>query len=88
MTSTIVLAVVAGLISWVTAGFAIWQWGPGLRKRFVQCPVLKKRAKVLVDQREPKFVSSYAGLQVADVQSCSLLNGLPLTCGKDCLQRL
>ena len=88
MTFTLVLAMVAGLASWVAVGYAIWQWGPGMRKRSVRCPTLKKKAKVLADQREADFVCSYAGLKAADVQYCSLVNGPPLTCDKACLQYL
>jgi hypothetical protein len=88
MTFALVLAIVAGLVSWLAVGYAIWQWGPGLRKRSLWCPTLKKQAKVLGDQREADFVCSYAGLKVVDVQYCSLLKGPPLMCDKACLQHL
>jgi hypothetical protein len=88
MTFNLVLAIVAGLVSWLAVGLAIWQWGPGLRKRSVRCPTLKKQAKVLAEQREAEFVCSYAGLKVTDVQYCSLLKGPPLTCDRACLQHL
>ncbi len=88
MTFTLVLAVVAVLVSWSLVGRVIWQWGPGLRKRSVKCPLLKKRAKVLAEQREAEFVGSYAGLEAVDIEECSLLKGRPITCGKECLQHL
>jgi len=84
MTSTLVLAIVGGLAFWAIVGYAIWQWGPGLRKRSVTCPELKRRAKVLADQREPEFCS----LTVTDIKSCSLVSGPALTCSKDCLSHL
>jgi len=84
MTSTLVLAIVGGLVFWTIVGYAIWQWGPGLRKRSVRCPELKRRARVLADQREGEFGS----LVVTDVKSCSLINGPALTCSKQCLSHL
>jgi hypothetical protein len=87
MSFTLVLAMEAVLIAWVVAGYAIWQYGPGVRERSVRCPVQRKRAKVLADQREAGFFCSYAGLKAVDVTYCSLMKG-PLTCGKECLQHL
>ncbi len=84
MTSTLVLTILTGLVLWAIVGYAIWQWGPGLRKRSVRCPVLNRRAKVLADLREGEFGS----LKVTDIKYCSLLNGPPLTCSKECLQHL
>jgi hypothetical protein len=81
MSSALVFAIVAGLVFWAIAGYAIWRWGPGLRKRSVWCPVLKRRARVLADQREAEFGS----LMAVDVKSCSLIKGQALTCGKECL---
>jgi hypothetical protein len=83
MTSTLALVLLTGLLCWTVAGYAIWKWGPGLRTRRVRCPVLKRRARVLADQREVEF----ACLKVADVKRCSLMSG-SITCGKECLQRL
>jgi hypothetical protein len=83
MTPTLVIAILVGLLFLAIAGYGIWQWGPGLRKRSVWCPVLKRRAKVLADQREAEF----ARLVVADIKSCSLLNGT-LTCKKECIPHL
>lgn len=82
------LAVLAVLVSWSLAGRLIWQWGPGLRKRSVKCPLLKKRATVLAEQREAGFVGSYAGLETVDISQCSLLKAPAITCGKKCLQHL
>ena len=84
MTSTLMFAAIAGLAFWVVVGYFIWKWGPGLRRRSVQCPVLKRRAKVLADQREAEFAS----LKVVDVKACSLLNGSLLMCNKECLTHL
>jgi hypothetical protein len=81
------LAIGAVLIALVVAGYAIWQYGPGVRKHSVRCPVLKERAKVLVDQREADFFCSYAGLKAVDLTHCSLMKGA-LTCSKECLQNL
>jgi len=88
MTSTLVPAFLAVLVSWSFAAFAIWKWGPGLRSRSVRCPLVKKRATVLADQRETGFPCSYAGLEAVDIKRCSLVNGRPLMCAKECLQHL
>lgn len=72
------------LVCWAIAAYLIWKWGPGLRKRSVQCPEKKVRAVVMADQREGDF----ACLRVADVRSCSLLAEKPLSCGKGCLSVL
>lgn len=83
--STIIALEVAGvLVCWTVAAYAIWKWGPGLRKRIVGCPEKKVRAKVLADQREAEF----GCLRVADVKACSLLPGAPLGCAKECIARL
>jgi hypothetical protein len=87
MSFSLALAIGAMLMALVVAGYAIWQYGPGVRRRSVRCPVLRKRAKVLVDQREAEFFCSYAGLKAVDLTDCSLMNGA-LTCGKECLQNL
>jgi hypothetical protein len=79
--NSLVFAIVGGVVLWGIAGWAIWQWGPGLRNRSVRCPVLKRRAKVLADQREAEFGS----LMVVDAKSCSLAPGQALTCSKGCL---
>jgi hypothetical protein len=69
------------------AGWMIWRWGPGERTWRVWCPVHKKEAKIVAIQREAEFVPSYAGLQVYDVKRCSLFEGRPVTCEKECLKR-
>jgi hypothetical protein len=84
--TSILLATVIVLALWAIVGYAIWQWGPGLRKRSVWCPILKKRAKVLAEQREALFVPSYAGLTMVDIKQCSLFEGGPPDCQKECLQ--
>lgn len=83
MESIVAIQVVGVLLAWSVAAYAIWKWGPGLRKRSVRCPEKKLRAKVLADQREAEFGS----LRVTDVTACSLFAGAPL-CGKECLGRL
>jgi len=88
MTSSILLALMAVAAVWAIAVYLMWQWGPGLRERSVWCPLQKKRATVLVEQREALFVNSYAGLGVVDIKRCSLFRSGALGCHKQCLQRL
>jgi len=80
MTAIIKEALVGVAVCWVVAGYAIWKWGPGLRKRFVRCPERKLRATVLADQREAEFGS----LHVVDVHACSLLTPVQSHCSKQC----
>jgi hypothetical protein len=87
-TSTLFLAVMIVLALWAIMTYAIWQWGPGLRRRTVWCPVRKKRARVLALQREALFYPSYAGLSVIDIKECSLLKRGQMNCHKECLQRM
>lgn len=84
MGNIILLEVVGVLLAWVVAGFTIWKWGPGLRKRSVTCPNTKRTARVLADQREAEF----GCLRVVDVETCSLIPGQELTCGKNCLAKI
>jgi hypothetical protein len=84
MTSTLVLVAFVGLAAWAIAAYAIWYYGPGLRRRSVQCPLLKRRVQVVADQREADFGS----LKVVDITFCSVFDGQPDTCGKECLYRL
>jgi len=77
------------LIAFTVVGYAIWQYGPGVRERSVRCPLLKKRAKVLADQREANSYCSYAGLEAVDLTYCSFMNGpLGFKCSKECLRNL
>jgi hypothetical protein len=85
MTLSSIYAVVAVLVFWAVAAYAVWLWGPGLRRRTVWCPVYKTEAKVLVEQKEAGFRNSYAGLARVDILRCSLFNGDPLRCQKECL---
>jgi hypothetical protein len=71
-------------ICWAVTGYAIWKWGPGLRRRFVRCPERKQFASVLADQREAEFGS----LHVVDVKACSLVTSAPINCSKQCATRL
>jgi len=87
MSFNVLFAIGTVLIALLVAGYAIWQYGPGLRERSVLCPVLKKRAEVLVDQREAGFFCSYAGLEAVNLTYCSLMKDA-LTCSKECLQNL
>jgi hypothetical protein len=72
------------LVAFVAVGYAIWQWGPGLRKLSVMCPVMRRSARVLAEQCESEF----GNLRVVDVKYCSLLNGAEVSCGKGCLPSL
>ena len=80
MTVIIKEAIVGVVVFWTVAGYEIWKWGPGLRKRFVRCPENKLRATVLADQREAEFGS----LRVVDVKGCSLLTPSHPDCSKQC----
>jgi len=80
MTAIIKEALVGVAVCWVVAGYAIWKWGPGLRKRSVKCPESRRRATVLADQREAEFGS----LRVVDVKECSLLTPTQMNCSKQC----
>ncbi len=84
MTTFIPEAIVGVLVCWIIATYAIWKWGPGVRKRRVRCPEKRLRARVLADQREADFAS----LQVVDVKACSLIAGAPLNCSKQCVSGL
>jgi hypothetical protein len=84
MTNIYVLEISTVLVCWAVAGYVIWKWGPGFRKRAVGCPEKKVRARVMADQREAEF----GCLRVADVESCSLFPGADLTCSKACVPHL
>jgi len=80
MTTIIKEALVGVAVFWAIAGYLIWKWGPGLRKRSVRCPERKLRATVLADQREAEF----SCLRVVDVKECSLLTPAHPDCAKQC----
>ena len=84
MDSIIGIEIIAVLTAWAVAGFTIWKWGPGLRKRSVTCPNTKRTARVLADQREAEF----GCLRVVDVRTCSLIPSQVLSCGKDCIAKI
>jgi len=84
MDSILIFESVAVVVCWIIAAYAIWKWGPGLRKRSVKCPEKKGHAKVVAAQREVEF----GCLGVADVTACSLFHNEPLSCGKECLTHL
>ena len=84
MNSIIALEISGVIICWMLLAYAIWKWGPGLRRRSVRCPEKRIRARVLAEQREAEF----GCLQVADVKECSLIQNVPLACAKGCLARL
>ncbi len=86
MTAGIAVTIVAVLALWAVAAFAVWYWGPGLRRRTVWCPVFKMHANIVTEQKEGGFEDSYAGLAVMDVKRCSLFKGQAVRCEKDCLQ--
>jgi len=85
MFSAFVFGVMFIAAVWAIGGYLIWEIGPGERIRTVRCPVLKKRATILADLKEARFPGSYAGLTIADVQLCSLLERSHLVCHKDCI---
>ncbi len=84
MTVSLLIGFGLVLVGFVITGYAIWQYGPGLRERPVVCPLRRRHAHVLADQRESEF----GNFRVVDVQHCSLLNGAEVSCGKSCLKYL
>lgn len=84
MEKLLLMEVLSVLAAWAVTGYAIWKWGPGLRRRKVHCPEKNLKAVVLADQREAEF----GCLTVADVRECSLLERGPVACGKACLVKL
>ncbi len=84
MDPIMILEVGAVVLCWIIAAYAIWKWGPGLRKRSVKCPEKRLRARVVADQREAEF----GCVGAADVTDCSLTSDRPLSCGKECLSHL
>ncbi|HVN08096.1 MAG TPA: hypothetical protein VMV61_03950 [Patescibacteria group bacterium] len=85
MSSAFLFGVMFVAAVWAIGGYFIWEFGPGDRVRSVRCPVLKKRATILACLKERNFAGSYAGLRIADVQLCSLLESTHLACHKDCI---
>ncbi len=79
-----VMEAILAFAVWTMVGYAIWKWGPGVRKRRVRCPEKQASATVFAVQRESEF----GCLRVIDVKACSLLPGTPLACDKQCLARL
>ncbi len=82
MDNGVAVAIVAGVLALAFAGWAIYNWGPGVKRRTVHCPEKKVPAEVDVVQKE----GSFGALVDADVASCSLLPGGPVDCGKECLR--
>ena len=80
MSALIKVAIAAVGVCWTITAYAIWNWGPGLRKRSVRCPENQKIALVLAEQREAEFAS----LRVVDVKECSLLTPGHPACSKQC----
>jgi len=78
-----VLAMAAVAGAWGVFAYTVRRWGPGRRRRSVRCPEKKRRARLVVEQREGDFGS----LRVVDVDACSLLPEGPVTCGKECLEK-
>ena len=78
-----VVAILAVVAAWSVFAYTVWRWGPGRRHRTVRCPEKKRRARLVVEQREAEF----GALQVTDVSACSLLPEGPVTCDKACLQK-
>lgn len=80
------MGVVIGLMlgTWTVAAFAIWKWGPGIRRRSVRCPEKGVLAEVMADQQEGDF----GCLRVVDVRRCSLVPGDMLNCERECMVKL
>ena len=85
MSSAFLVGIMFVAAVWAVGAYLIWEFGPGERIRSVRCPVLKKRATILADVEEARFAGSYAGLAIADVKLCSLLESSHLVCHKDCI---
>ena len=84
MNSIIALEICGVVVCWAVLAYAIWRWGPGLRRRSVRCPEKRVGAKLLAEQREAEF----GCLKVVEVKECSLFGDAPVACGKGCLARL
>ena len=80
----IVLVTFLVLVVWAVAIAFLFNVGPGKAHRGVRCPETGKRASLVVLFKEPLW----GRLEAADVISCSLRAGGPVTCGKECLARL
>jgi hypothetical protein len=87
MTFELLLTAIVVLAACAMATWAIWKWSLGERTWYVWCPVYKKEAKIVAIEREAEFVPSCAGPPVVDVKRCSLFKGIPVNCGKECLER-
>jgi len=88
MSSAFLVAVLFVAFVWSIGAYLIWEFGPGERIRSVPCPVLKKRATVLAGIEEARFPGSYAGLIIADIKACSLVEETRLSCHKECIHAL
>jgi hypothetical protein len=84
MESIYALVILTMLACLAVAGFAIWNWGPGIHQRSVRCPEKNRRAKILAEQVEGDFCC----LRVVDVKACTLVPGEILTCDRECMSRL
>jgi len=82
MDAAILLAIVVVLSLGATLALLVQRWGAGNARRRVRCPENRKRATIVVEERE----GSFGSLVVSDVLSCSLLPpGRRVACGKDCV---
>ena len=52
------LEALAVLAAWTVVPYAIWKWGPGLRKRAVKCPITKRRAVTSLVPAMPGYDNS------------------------------
>ncbi len=86
MSSAFLLGVMFIAAVWAIGGYFIWEYGPGIRISSIRCPVLKRRAGILAEQKEALYPGSYAGLAVVDVKECSLLGATFLSCHKECIR--
>jgi hypothetical protein len=80
-----ILAIVAVLLAWLVAVYAVRSWGGGYGARSVVCPHKGVRATISTSARAGDGWSKEIR---RDVLQCSLLPGQPVTCDKTCLSQL
>ncbi len=75
----------AGVVAaWALVASGIRRWGPGKVRHVVDCPETKKKANVVVLQKE----ATWGTYRAADITGCSRFPGAPVTCDKGCLTQL
>jgi len=88
MTVGIAMIIVVVLALCPVGTYALRNWGPGLRRCTVWCPVFKMHSDIVTQPNEAAFAKTDPGLTVMDVKRCSLFKGEALRCKKECLQSL